>query len=417
MHRVLLLLPAAGYRNEDFLAAAKALGVEVVTAADHCRRLAPLMGMSPILSLPFDRPEIAARQALASLGRRVDAVLAVDDHGLELAALLRERLGLPGNPPQAVRTTRDKLAFRQLLQLHGFNCPTFLTATSDADALALAPSLRYPVVVKARRLTGSRGVVRADDASSLVRAVAQVRRIQAEADREAEQLGLIVEEFIPGSEYALEGLLEDGALRVLALFDKPDPLDGPYFEETIYVTPSRLPVDTQAAIAAEVERACTLAGLVSGPVHAEARVNERGVWLLEAAARSIGGLCGRMLQHRLGMPLEELILRHALGMPVPPGPNGEAAGVMMIPVPASGIFQGAGGLEAARAVPGISDIRITALPGQIVAPPPEGSGYLGFIFSRAAAPQAAEAALRAAHARLAIEIQTNLSLVRAAAVR
>jgi len=417
MHRVLLLLPAAGYRNEDFLAAAKALGVEVVTAADHCRRLAPLMGMSPILSLPFDRPEIAARQALASLGRRVDAVLAVDDHGLELAALLRERLGLPGNPPQAVRTTRDKLAFRQLLQLHGFNCPTFLTATSDADALALAPSLRYPVVVKARRLTGSRGVVRADDASSLVRAVAQVRRIQAEADREAEQLGLIVEEFIPGFEYALDGLLENGALRVLALFDKPDPLDGPYFEETIYVTPSRLRADAQAAIATEVERACGLAGLVSGPVHAEARVNERGVWLLEAASRSIGGLCGRMLHHRLGMPLEELILRHALGMPVPSGPNVEAAGVMMIPVPASGIFQGASGLEAARAVPGISDIRITALPGQVVAPPPEGSGYLGFIFSRAAAPQAAEAALRAAHAKLTIEIQTNLSLVRAAAVR
>ncbi len=415
MHRVLLLLPAAGYRNEDFLAAAQALGVEVVTAADHCRRLAPLMGMSPILSLPFDRPEIAARQALASLGRRVDAVLAVDDHGVELAALLRERLGLPGNPPQAVRTTRDKLAFRQLLQSHAFNCPSFLTATSDADALALAPSLRYPVVVKARRLTGSRGVVRADDASSFMRAVAQVRRIQAAADRDAAQLELIVEDFIPGREYALEGLLEDGTLRVLALFDKPDPLDGPYFEETIYVTPSRLPADTQSAIAAEVGRACTLAGLVSGPVHAEARVNERGVWLLEAAARSIGGLCGRMLQHRLGMPLEELILRHALGMPVPAGPNDEAAGVMMIPVPASGIYRGAGGLEAARAVPGISDIRITALPGQVVAPPPEGSGYLGFIFSRAAAPQAAEAALRAAHAMLTIEIQTNLPLVRAAA--
>ena len=415
MRRVLLLLPAAGYRNEDFLAAAQALGVEVVTAADYCRRLAPLMGMSPILSLPFDRPEIAARQALASLGRRVDAVLAVDDHGLELAALLREALGLPGNAPQAVRATRDKLAFRRLLEANGFNCPHFRAATGEADALALAPSLSYPVVVKARRLSGSRGVVRADDASSFACAVAQVHRIQAAADREAAQLGLIVEGFIPGAEYALEGLLENGALRVLALFDKPDPLDGPYFEETIYVTPSRLPAGTQAAIAAEVQRACAAAGLAGGPVHAEVRVNERGVWLLEVAARSIGGLCGRMLNQRLGMPLEELILRHALGMPVPSGPNGEAAGAMMIPVPASGIFHGAQGLTAARAVPGISDVRITALPGQIVAPPPEGSGYLGFIFSRAASPQAAEAALRAAHARLAIDIQPNLPLTRAAA--
>ena len=415
MPRVLLLLPAAGYRNEDFLSAAQKLGVEVVAAADYCHRLAPLMGMSPIFSLPFDQPEIAAQQALVSLGRRVDAVLAVDDHGLELAALLREKLGLPGNPLQAVRATRDKLAFRQLLKTQGFNCPHFRAAMSEADALALAPSLQYPVVVKARRLSASRGVVRADDAASFVQVVAQVRRIQASADREAAQLGLIVEDFIPGGEYALEGLLENGELRVLALFDKPDPLDGPYFEETIYVTPSRLPAGTQAAIAGEVQRACALAGLASGPVHAEMRVNEQGIWLLEVAARSIGGLCGRMLNHRLGMPLEELILRHALGMPVPLSANNEAAGVMMIPVPGRGIFHGATGLSAARAVPGVSDIRITAQPGQLVAPPPEGSGYLGFIFSRAAAPEAAEAALRAAHAKLAFEIQADLPLTRAGA--
>ena len=415
MPRVLLLLPAAGYRNEDFLSAAQKLGVEVVAAADYCHRLAPLMGMSPIFSLPFDQPEIAAQQALVSLGRRVDAVLAVDDHGLELAALLREKLGLPGNPLQAVRATRDKLAFRQLLKTQGFNCPHFRAAMSEADALALAPSLQYPVVVKARRLSASRGVVRADDAASFVQVVAQVRRIQASADREAAQLGLIVEDFIPGGEYALEGLLENGELRVLALFDKPDPLDGPYFEETIYVTPSRLPAGTQAAIAGEVQRACALAGLASGPVHAEMRVNEQGIWLLEVAARSIGGLCGRMLNHRLGMPLEELILRHALGMPVPLSANNEAAGVMMIPVPGRGIFHGATGLSAARAVPSVSDIRITAQPGQLVAPPPEGSGYLGFIFSRAAAPEAAEAALRAAHAKLAFEIQADLPLTRAGA--
>ena len=415
MPRVLLLLPAAGYRNEDFLSAAQKLGVEVVAAADYCHRLAPLMGMSPIFSLPFDQPEIAAQQALVSLGRRVDAVLAVDDHGLELAALLREKLGLPGNPLQAVRATRDKLAFRQLLKSQGFNCPHFRAAMSEDYALALAPSLQYPVVVKARRLSASRGVVRADDAASFVQVVAQVRRIQASADREAAQLGLIVEDFIPGGEYALEGLLENGELRVLALFDKPDPLDGPYFEETIYVTPSRLPAGTQAAIAGEVQRACALAGLASGPVHAEMRVNEQGIWLLEVAARSIGGLCGRMLNHRLGMPLEELILRHALGMPVPLSANNEAAGVMMIPVPGRGIFHGATGLSAARAVPGVSDIRITAQPGQLVAPPPEGSGYLGFIFSRAAAPEAAEAALRAAHAKLAFEIQADLPLTRAGA--
>ncbi|MBI4289860.1 MAG: ATP-grasp domain-containing protein [Betaproteobacteria bacterium] len=415
MARVLLLLPAAGYRNEDFLSAAQKLNVEVIAAADYCWRLAPLMGMSPILSLPFDRPAIALEQALDSLGRRVDAVLAVDDHGLELAALLREKLGLPGNSPQAVRSTRDKLAFRQLLESNGFNCPQFQVAASDTDVRALASSLQYPVVVKARRLSASRGVVRADDAASFVRAVAQVRRIQALADRDAAQLGLILEDFIPGAEYALEGLQEDGGLRVLALFDKPDPLDGPYFEETLYVTPSRLPVQIQKAIAGEVGRACALAGLASGPVHAEVRVNDQGIWLLEVAARSIGGLCGRVLNHRLGMPLEELVLRDALGMPIPPPANDDAAGVMMIPVPGRGIFRGARGLEAARAIPGVDDIRITAQTGQLVAPPPEGSGYLGFIFSRAGASQSAEAALRAAHAALEFEIQADRPLARVCA--
>lgn len=413
MRRVLLLLPASGYRNEDFLAAAHELEVEVVTAADHCHRLAPLMGMSPILSLPFDRPAAALEQALASLGRRIDAVIAVDDHGLELAALLREELGLAGNPPQAVRTTRDKIEFRRLLRRQGYNCPRFQLAMSEADAAAMAPALRYPVVVKARRLNASRGVVRADGAASFLRAVAQVRRIQALADREAAQLGVLVEDFIPGAEFALEGLLERGKLRVLALFDKPDPLEGPYFEETIYVTPSRLPGEVQAAIAADVEGACAAAGLASGPVHAEARINDQGVWLLEVAARSIGGLCARALTHRLGMPLEQIVLRDALGLPVPSPPGGDAAGVMMIPIPARGILRGVKGLEVARAVPGVGDIRVTAQAGQIVAPPPEGAGYLGFIFSRAALPQAAEAALRAAHARIEFAIQADLPLERA----
>ena len=415
MPRILLLLPAAGYRNEDFLAAAFEMGMDVVSAADHCHQLAPLMGMSPILSLPFDKPELAAEQALVSLGRQIDVVLAVDDHGLELAALLNEKLGLPGNSFAAVRTTRDKLAFRQLQKSYGFNCPRFHAALNEADALALAPSLPYPVVVKARRLSASRGVIRANDADAYVQAMARVRRIQAVADRDAEELGIIVESFIPGREHALEGLLQKGLLRVMALFDKPDPLDGPYFEETIYVTPSRLPADTQAGIAADVQRACSLAGLTHGPVHAEMRVNDQGVWLLEVAARSIGGLCARVLRNRLGMPLEEMILRNALDMPLPISPDNRASGVMMIPIPEQGIFQGVTGVAEARAVDGISDIRITAQPGQIVAPPPEGSGYLGFIFAHALTPEAAEVALRAAHVMLGFDIRPEVPIARAQA--
>ena len=405
MKRVLLLLPVASYRNEDFLAAAKRLDVEVISVANHCHQLAPGWGMSPIQSVPFDQPLIALKQLQTALGRRPDAVLAVDDSGVELAALLCEHLYLPGNPPEAVRQTRDKLAFRNLQRRGGLRCPEYFHLLGYEPVQALPPQLRYPVVVKARRLSASRGVVRADTPQAYAQAVQWVRGIQASADREAADLGLIVEGFIPGSEHALEGLLQDGALRVLALIDKPDPLDGPYFEETLYLTPSRLPARTQEEIAQAVRRACELAGLDSGPIHAEMRVNAQGVWLLEIAARSIGGLCGRMLQHALGMSLEELILRQALRLPLSAAKQDAASGVMMIPIPRQGMYLGARGLEQAQAVAGISGVQITASPGQLIAPPPDGASYLGFIFARGDSPAAVEASLRAAHAQLEFDIQ------------
>lgn len=411
MRRVLLLLPVAGYRNEDFLAAARRLDVEVIAVADYCPRLAPRWGLPPLLSVPFDRPQVAAEIVLKHLPARPDAVLAADDHGVELAALLRARLNLPGNPPEAVGRLRDKLSFRQLLRQAGFNCPVFARLPEDIDPAEWQPPCDFPLVVKARRLSASRAVVRADDAASFLSAVRKARQIQRRADREAEKLGLLVEAFIPGREYALEGLLDQGRLRVLALFDKPDPLDGPYFEETIYVTPSRLPADTQRAIADAVERACAAARLVTGPVHAEMRVNEAGVWLLEIAPRSIGGLCGRVLRHALGMSLEELILRHALGETLPQPLAGAGAGVMMIPIPRRGIFEGVDHLAEAAAVPGITDIQITVEAGTLLAPVPEGAAYLGFIFARAPDAAAAEKALRAACARLALRIRPEVELV------
>jgi len=257
--RVLLLLPTTGYRNDDFLAAAKQLGVEVISVANYCHQLAPSWGMSPIRSVPFDQPVAALKQLQTALGRKPDAVLAVDDSGLDLAALLCEYLYLPGNSPAAVRQTRDKLAFRNLLRRGGLHCPDFCHLDSDAEGAKLPPQLRFPVVVKARRLSASRGVIRADTPQAYAQAVHWVRGIQAKADRDAVELGLIVEHFIPGSEHALEGLLHQGRLRVLALIDKPDPLNGPYFEETLYVMPSRLAQETQEAIARTVERACALA--------------------------------------------------------------------------------------------------------------------------------------------------------------
>ena len=425
MKRVLLLLPTTGYRNADFLAAAKKLGVEILAAANYCHQLAPSWGLPPIMALHFDRPEQAADTVLREITGSLDAVLAVDDTGVELAALLSERLGLPGNSAQAVRRVRDKLAFRELLREREFLCPEFHRLPTGADPRQLVPELRFPVVVKARRLSGSRGVIRADNAEQLVRAVDRVRAIQSRADRDAAELGLVIEDFIPGREYALEGTLQRWQLTPLALFDKPDPLDGPYFEETLYVTPSRLPGALQDRIHQEVARACRAAGLATGPVHAEVRVNEQGIWILEVAARSIGGLCGRVLTDALGMSLEELILRpyvaeavaEAVADPLPgmAGIANEGAGVMMIPIPRRGIYHGIQGLADAHSVPGVTAVTITAETGQIVAPPPDGASYLGFIFARAPSPADAETALRSAHRRLRFDIRPEYPAMQAPA--
>jgi biotin carboxylase len=399
--RVLLLLPAAGYANQDFQHAARKLGVEIVACADYCHRLAPDWGLPPLMAVAFDQPETSVTTILAALTSPVDAVLASDDHGVELAVRLRATLGLAGNPPEAVLTLADKLNFRCMQRDHGLPHPAFCVQDADNDRACIA----FPLVVKARRLNASRGVIRADTPAEFTRALAQVRRIQARHTRDADALGVLLEAFIPGVEVALEGVLRAGELTVLALFDKPDPLDGPTFEETIYVTPSRLPAATQHAIADAVNRACAIAGVVEGAIHAEARINDAGVWLLEIAPRAIGGLCGRILTATVGMGSAEIVLRHALGLPLTIVRNASAAGVMMIPIPARGMLLAVEGVAAARAVAGISGVEITAAAGQLVAPPPDGASYLGFIFSRADDPAAAEAALRAAYAKLVIRIQ------------
>jgi len=408
MKRVLLLLPTSSYRNDDFLAAARRIGVEIVAANNYCHQLAPAWGMGPIMALHFDQPAQAAETVLREINGPLDGVLAVDDSGVELAALLCERLGLPGNPAPAVRLLRDKLLFRRLLADKGCAHPAFRHLPTGEDPRSLLSELTFPVVVKARRLSASCGVIRADDAASLMEAVARVRAIQGRSDRDAAALGIVVEDFIPGSEYALEGILAHGELTVLALFDKPDPLDGPFFEETLYITPSRLPAAIQARIHDEVARVCRAAGLVTGPIHAEMRVNAEGVWMLEVAPRSIGGLCGRILEHLLGMSLEALILRHLVGDPLPLAAASDGAGVMMIPIPRHGVFDRVQGVAAAQAVPGVTGVTITAQAGQSLSPPPAGSSYLGFIFARAASPEVAEAALRQAHAQLRFEIRTGL---------
>jgi biotin carboxylase len=400
--RVLLILPSSTYRARDFLAAARNLGVAVTVATDHQATLT--MG-DRVLTLTLRDPDRAAEQIAERAGRTpFDTILGVDDQGVLAAAVAAARLGLAHNPPEAVARTRDKAAMRAALAHAGVAQPRFAMLDADTDPAVAAGGVGFPCVVKPLALSGSRGVIRADDAGAARAAVTRVRVILAAAGEPADA-PLLVESYMPGAEVAVEALLDDGRMRILAIFDKPDPLEGPYFEETLYVTPSRLPAATQAAIERAAAAAARALGLREGPVHAELRVDGDRVAVLELAARSIGGLCSRALRFGAGISLEEVILRHAIGRDLDElRPGAAASGVMMLPIPRSGTLQAVGGQDEARAVEGIEGLEITIPAGRPVAALPEGDRYLGFLFAHGESPAAVEASLRAAHGRLDVRI-------------
>ena len=405
MPRLLLLLPSTTYRTAAFVEAARQIGAELTVASERPSTL-EAANPSGLLTLDFQHPERAA-DATRTFARRypIVAVVGVDDDTAVVAAAVAERLRLKGNPLHAAIAARDKHRQRELLAAAGVPVPRFALHMLDESASDIARGIAYPCVLKPLRLSASRGVIRADDPASFVAAHARLRSILAEPEAAAcgePARQFLVEEFIPGYEVALEGLLVKRRLHALALFDKPDPLDGPFFEETIYVTPSRVPEGLQATIVRCAERAARALGLVEGPIHAELRYNERGPWLIELAARPIGGRCSAVLRFGEGVPLEEVILRHALGVPIPSlEREAVAAGVMMIPIPGAGTLSEVRGILEAKAVPLVEDVQITAHPGERLVPFPEGSRYPGFIFARGGTPAAVEAALREAHRRLA----------------
>ncbi len=408
--RALLLTTSHSYRNEAFQRAAARLGIDLIYGTDQ--RPLPGQTLPPDqLPLTYDQVE-AATAAIESFARQrpVDAILAVDDSGVVLAAQAAARLGLPHNDPQAAAAARDKFLMRSLMAAAGVPCPWFRRFSSADDLGALAAELDYPCVVKPLHLNASRGVIRADNAAQFVAAARRAAHIVAIDAPDTTEHALLVEGFLPGGEVALEGMLDDGKLTVLALFDKPDPLDGPYFEETIYVTPSRLPAAVQAAIAACAQDAAHAIGLTRGPVHAELRIDGAQPWMLEVAGRSIGGLCSQTLRFDRERSLEELILRQACGLPWQAGASPAASGVMMIPIPTAGILRATHGKEEAQATPGIEQVEITASLHHELRPLPDGDSYLGFIFARGQTPAEVETALRRAHDTLHFDIVPALEL-------
>lgn len=382
------------------------MGIEMILATDRCHVLDNPWGDRAV-PIRFEQPAESARQ-LAEL--RVDGIVAVGDRPAWIAALAAEKLGLPFHPAYAVEAASDKHLARERFSQAGLLTPDHYQFPRDNPP----PGARfYPCVLKPLALSASRGVILARNDEEFAAAAARIRTILEHPDLErlAEPRNALiqVERYLSGLEFALEGLVTQGRLRTLAIFDKPDPLDGPYFEETMYVTPSRETSSVQGALRDAAQQAVTALGLKYGPVHAEMRLTERGVFVLEVAARPIGGLCSKSLRFESGASLEEIILRHALGED--PEITGEAlaGGVMMVPIPKSGIYQGVAGVEEAGAVPGILGVSITAKAGQKLEMLPEGASYLGFLF---ASGEGAEQALREAHRKLSFAIQTALNITK-----
>jgi hypothetical protein len=424
MPRILLLAATTGYQTRAFGDAAERTGVELVFATDRCHMLEDPWQDGAIPVRFHDESASVAAILDAVRVRPVEGIIAVGDRPTVIASRVAEALGLPGHPSDGAAAARDKQRTRERLRDAGLPGPWFLGSRIDVNPRDLADVLSFPCVIKPVALSGSRGVIRADDlggflvAFERLRALLQLPEIRAERNQAHDRI--LVEGFIPGREFALEGLLHHGALSVLALFDKPDPLDGPFFEETIYVTPSSVPTGVETSITAAVARAAAAIGLRHGPIHAECRVNDSAVFVLEVAARPIGGLCSRALrfeENGIGsrplVSLEELLLRHALGEP--PGawsrePCG--SGVMMIPIPGRGVYRRVSGVEDARRVDGVDEVIVTAKADQLLVPLPEGASYLGFIFARGETRDAVEQSLRMAHGRLTFSIDSEVKVER-----
>ncbi len=411
--RVLLLLPTTSYRAEDFLGAAEKLGVDVTVGSDRRQALADLApGQS--LVLDFFRPENSLARILeAHRLTPFHAVIGVDDETTVLAALAGAALGFPHNPADAARAARDKYESRKLMAAAGLRVPTFRRISLEALPADVGRQIAFPCVLKPLGLSASRGVLRADNRDEFVKAFHRIAAILRQPDvrrKGGDTAHLLVEDYLPGDEIAVEALLERGRLRVLAWFDKPDALEGPVFEETIYLTPSRLSGSFRSRIAQVLTDGCAALGLREGPVHAEVRLRDGAPWLLEIAARTIGGLCSRVLRFGTGTTLEELVLRHALGRTAAPDRESLAAGVMMIPIPAAGVLRGIRGLDDARALPLVEEVTITLHRGARLVPLPEGDRYSGFIFARGETAKAVEQALRAAHGCLHFDIEGDIPL-------
>ena len=404
--RLLLIAPRFSYRIAAYIEAANTVGVDIQIASDGKNSLVTELATG----LHIDLNDIDSTLDIIQSRHRLepfDAIIASDDRTVTIAAEAASRLGLTCNPPKTAQISRRKDLSRKTLARASISVPLF--EKIDLNTHTKAPLITgFPCVLKPLSLSASTGVIRANNPAEFQRACKQIRAIIAYLPNDEENHYALVEQYLDGVEVAIEGMVSNSSFELLAIIDKPEPLTGPYFEESYYTTPSRLDRGCQQRLIELVSAACAALGIKTGPVHAECRINDKDCWILEVATRSIGGDCSKILQFIHEQSLEALVISNALGYKLPAGISNpvanRAAGVMMIPTPSAGILRGVGGLQQARKIDNIESVEIAIRAGHELKCLPQGSSYLGFIFARAKTPALVERALRQAFACLKIDV-------------
>ncbi len=398
---LLLISQPNSYRIAPYINAAKRMGLNVLVASRGKYSL--ISEVYEGLHIDLDDHETSLKLILkAARSRNIIGVLGSDDSTVELAAKAASALKLPHNPPEAAQLTIRKDLARAHLSLNQCTVPIHCLINLNDSLDRQTTGLPWPCVIKPLSSSASRGVMRVNNKQEFITACTRIKKIIADSATEFERNHILIEEYIDGVEVAFEGYLQNGKLFTLVIFDKPEPLTGPYFEETIYVTPCTLSSETQQKITQRIAEACKAYGLTTGPIHAELRINESDAWILEVASRTIGGDCARSLDTNTNnnFNLEELVISLAINKPVVTTPPKNARGVMMIPIKKAGILRRVEGLKSAREVKYIKQLDIIIREGNELIPLPEGNQYPGYIFAEAKTTRQVTQALKEAYQRL-----------------
>ena len=397
--RLLLVSHHNSYRIAPYIKAALNLGLEVTIASQGKHSLVTEVANG--LHIDFDDVNAAHKEILKENQKRpFTGILGSDDQTVELAAYAAKTLKLPHNPPRAALYSHRKDLARAQLSLTGCPVPIHCLLDLNLPVKNQMAGLPWPCVIKPLNMSASRGVIRTNNKDEFITACERLRPIIADSQEEFEQRHLLIEDYIDGIEIAYEGFLQNGELETITIFDKPDPLTGPYFAETIYVTPTALSDELQLSIKKVIQKACLAYGLRSGAIHAECRIDsENRIWILEVASRTIGGDCARVLDNE-NFSIEELAILLAIGQPVTPYIAEQARGVMMIPIRQKGLLKRVEGLLQASKIKHIDKIDIIIGEGHELIPLPEGNQYLGYIFASAESTEQVTAAIREAYALL-----------------